>query len=237
MLETAMLRLEEAFFPSRCMGCGVLCRDPGVAFCWVCAQGLWPLQRPWCGQCGRPLEGRPEDPRLCLGCVARPPPYDRLQSAFFYGGPLADAIIAFKHGGHAEYGARLGQMLLNAGEVRLPTVDLVVPVPLHPRRARQRGYNQARLLAKVVARAANVPLREMLRRVRDTGSQKGRTREERFAELAGSFRATGSRRVEGRRILLVDDVVTTGATVQNCAAALRSAGASEISVVSLARAR
>lgn len=235
MLERIVARLEEALFPSRCLACREFLPDSGGSFCELCEPALWPIARPWCEQCGRPLEGRCEDPRICLGCAAARPTFDRLQSTFYYGGPLADAIIAFKHGGRAEYGSRLGKLMLSAGEVEIPVVDLVVPVPLHPRRARRRGYNQARLLAGAAARAADAPLRDVLRRERDTGSQRGRTRAERFAELAGAFRVAAPKRVADRRIWLVDDVVTTGATVQSCAAALRSAGASEISVLSLAR--
>ena len=182
------------------------------------------------------MEGRPGDPRLCLGCVAEPPHYDRLLSAFFYGGPLADAIIAFKHGGHAEIGGRLGQIMMAALADELPPAAVVVPVPLHPRRARQRGFNQARLLAVAVSRGTKTPLREELRRVRDTGSQRGRLRPQRFAQLTGAFAVTRPQRVAGQRVLLVDDVIATSATVQSCAAALRTAGAAEITVVALARA-
>ncbi len=236
MLTEVSIRMHEALFPSRCLACRDLCRDPGAPFCEVCELGIWPTQRPWCERCGRPMHGRPEDQRVCLGCAAEPPPFDRLRAAFFYGGPLADAIIAYKHGGHAEYGARLGRMMVGSVAAELGKVDHVVPVPLHPRRARRRGFNQAVILAREVSSAVDAPVRQLLRRVRDTGSQKGRTREERFAELAGAFDARVSRTDVGGRILLVDDVVTTGATIRGCAAALQRAGISEISALLLARA-
>jgi ComF family protein len=157
-----------------------------------------------------------------------------LLAAFFYGGPLADAIIAFKHSGHAEYGKRLGQLMVNALKSELPEVDLVVPVPLHRKRARQRGYNQAAMLAKVVARAVGAPAREALYRAIDTGSQRGRTREERIAQLAGAFAVRRAGDVAEKRILLVDDVVTTGATMRGSAGALSRAGARHICALALA---
>ncbi len=229
-----MDRLAEAFFPSRCLACEVFCEAPGAAFCETCEIGLWQTRRPWCERCGRPLEGRPEDYRVCLGCAEDPPPFDRLMAAYFYGGPLADAVISFKHRGHAEYGGRLGKMMVAALASELPAVDLVVPVPLYPKRARQRGYNQAAILAEVAARAVRAQSREVLRRVIDTGSQRGRSRQERFEELSGAFEIGRKSDVAGRTILLVDDVVTTGATMRQCATTLRSRDARRIIALSLA---
>jgi ComF family protein len=234
MSKLVVRRLEEALFPSRCLGCGDLCQEPLGAFCQVCGIGIWPTRRPWCEKCGRPLEGRVEDRRICLGCAAAPPAFHSLLAAFFYGGPLGDAIIAFKHSGHAEYGKRLGLIMVAALKSELPEVDLVVPVPLHRKRARQRGYNQAAILAKVVGLAVDTPAREVMYRVVDTGSQRGRNREERFAQLAGAFAVRRVGDVADKRILLVDDVVTTGATMQGCAVALSRAGARRICALSLA---
>ncbi len=227
--------LAGALFPLRCMACGGFAGESRDGFCAPCQTGLWPASRPWCKRCSRPLHGALEDVRICGACAVGDLPYRRLLAAYHYGGPMADAIVRFKHGNHPEYGRRLGQMMATALTEELPEADILVPVPLHVRRSFVRGYNQAELLALELARGMSAPMVRGLVRVQDTGSQKDRSRQERLAALSGAFRVRRSKTIAGLRVALVDDVVTTGATVVECARTLRQAGVREVCVVVLAR--
>ncbi len=213
-------------YPPRCAAC----REPsgGDPFCSTCAQALLEAP-PGCLRCGLP------GPELACGaCLAAPPAFDAVLAGGLYGGPLAEAIRGLKYQGRAAAARPLGGWL--AGRVRLPAGALVVPLPLARRRRLERGYDQAALLAGHLARAAGARVsRRALRRVRETPPQVGRTRAARAANVAGAFRAEPSQ-VAGLDLVLVDDVVTTGATADAAAEALRRAGARSITVVALARA-
>ncbi len=157
-----------------------------------------------------------------------------MQAGGLFGGPLADAIHALKYGDRPALARPLGRWL--AARIRLPRDALVVAVPLGRRRRLARGYDQAGRLAEQVARAGGAPLLQgALRRVRETPPQVGRSRAARAANVAGAFEAD-PRRVAGRELVLVDDVVTTGATADAAARALLAAGARRVTVVALARA-
>jgi ComF family protein len=208
--------LLELLFPARCAACGRRGAE-GVALCAVCAESLVPA---------------------APGAGPRAP--------YLYGGQLAVAIARFKFEGHPEVAGPLGALLAPAlGEAlaALPPGPLLVPVPLHPRRLRRREFNQALLLLRAARTAlrragrgaAPAPDVHALRRVRDTRPQVELGATARLANVAGAFRAD-PRRVAGRDVLLVDDVLTTGATVGACAAALRAAGAARVEALTLARA-
>jgi ComF family protein len=217
--------LLDLVYPPRCAACG----DPSPAgpFCGICAEAIDPLPA-GCGRCGQPGP----DP-TCGACLAAPPAFDAVRAAALFGGPLADAVHALKYGSRPALARPLGVWL--AGRARLPAGAAVVAVPLARGRRVARGYDQAALLADALARAAGAPrLRAALRRVRETAPQVGRTRAERARNVRGVFSARPS--VAGRDLVLVDDVVTTGATADAAAAALRRAGARSVTVVALARA-
>jgi ComF family protein len=169
----------------------------------------------------------------------RTPVYDRARAALRYDEASRGLILAFKHADRTDVTPTLGQWLARAGSELLAEADLVAPVPLHRWRLLRRGYNQAALLANVLARDTGAVLApDLLQRVRATPSQQGlsgRARQDNVT--AGAFRVHPwhRRRVEGRRVLLVDDVLTTGATVGACARVLRRAGALQIDVLTLAR--
>jgi len=219
--------LLDLLYPPRCAACG----EPvpgGVPFCATCADAIDPVP-PGCARCGLPGP----DP-ICGGCYAAPPAFGGVQAGGLYGGPLADAIQALKYGARPAVARPLGAWL--AGRVALPPGAVLVPVPLGRRRRISRGYDQAALLAGHLARASGRPrLLGALRRQRETPPQVGRTRAERARNVAGAF-VPGGRRVAGLDVVLVDDVVTTGATADAAAAALRAAGARSVTVVALARA-
>jgi len=154
-------------------------------------------------------------------------------AVFEYGGPVADAIQRFKYDGRSECGAALGSVLAADARRWVGKVDVVVPVPLHWRRRRARGYDQAALLARPVAKALGVPaLLRGLRRVRDTPSQVGLPHAERQRNIAGAFAPWRLRGAE--RVLLVDDVRTTGATLRAASKALEAGGVSEVHTFVLA---
>jgi len=220
----------DLLFPARCAACDVLGESP---FCAACAESLVPAPA------GCPVCGVPQDetllpalkPRRCPHCRVQPPRFAFASAAYLHGGALAEAIYRLKYERREDLGLALG-VLFEACAV--PKSDLLVPIPLHPRRVRQRGYDQARLLADGAARRFHIPVAPLLRRVRETGQQVGRDRTARERSVRGAFAASG--RVLGLRLCLIDDVLTTGATASAAAAALLEAGAARVEVRTLARA-
>ena len=220
--------LLDLVYPPRCAACGEPAPSGGP-FCAICAEAVDPVP-PGCTRCGLPGP----DP-LCGGCRAAAPAFDAVRAGGLFGGPLADAIHALKYGNRSALARPLGRWL---AEVSPPPADaLVVSVPLARGRRVERGYDQAALLADGYARAApGRPrrVRAALARTRETRAQVGLSRDERARNVAGAFAATEA--VRGRDVVLVDDVVTTGATADAASLALRRAGARSIVVVALARA-
>lgn len=205
----------DVLLPPRCPACAA-------------ATSGWPSV--FCPPCEDALERAPSPVHMPPGDRV-----DRLVSPFTYGGPIARAIVLFKHSGQPGLGRRLADLALSC--VDLPGTDAVVPVPLHPRRLAGRGFNPAGVIAgRLAPRAASPLLRGGLRRVRDTTSQAGLTPRSRERNVRDAF-AVGRRRprLAGRRVLLVDDVWTTGATARACAGVLLAAGAVSVSVFTLAR--
>ncbi len=192
------------------------------------------LLPPRCPACGE--EPLPRSPfcAICDGAIEPAPlAQDGVRAGALFGGPIADAVHALKYGGRAEAAGPLGRWL--AGKVTVPEGAAVTWVPLGRRRRIERTYDQAMLLAAAFARAARRPLlRGALRRVRETQPQTRLDRARRAGNVAGAF--TAVREVAGRDLVLVDDVVTTGATVEAACLALRTAGARDVVVVALARA-
>jgi ComF family protein len=224
-LPTRLYRAAVALlYPSHCATCDQGC-DEGAAFCPSCALSVEPISSP-CPGCALPTSGGAR----CLGCVIRRPIFSRACAPFEFGGALARAIRRLKWGGRPDLGAVLGPLLGAHHDS-----DCVVPVPLHPRRLRRREFNQAALLA-LGGRARLPPIDlKALVRIRDTPPQSALGIGDRRANVRGAFRAD-PRRIRGKRALVVDDVMTTGATADACAEALFDAGAVDVAVLTLARA-
>lgn len=222
--------LLDLVYPPSCPGCRELLPRQGP-FCAVCADTLVELPEAHCRRCAEP-----ESPALCGRCQASPPAFARAFAPYLFGGALADAIHRFKYEDAPHYGGPLAALLAASASDLLAWAELLVPVPLHVRRLRSRGYDQALVLARHLARMAGRPLAPRgARRTRETESQVGKSRPERERNVAGAFLGDAAQ-IGGRRVLLVDDVLTTGATASAVARALLEAGAPEVRVVAVARA-
>jgi len=218
-------------FPETCLGCRALVSRDGD-FCPDCALLLERLPAVGCRLCAEP--GRfPSG--TCHRCAAKPPPFLRAFAPFVHGGPLARAIHHFKYEDHPELSRPLGLLLARQAEGFLATApSLVVPLPLHRGRFLSRRYDQAGLLAAALAQATGRPLSLALCRTRPTARQVGLEEVARERNVCGAFTATCE--VKGQEVLLVDDVLTTGATARAAAGALLEAGARRVEVLTLARA-
>ena len=220
--------------PERCAACPALV-PPTCLFCAACAARVRALGPPECGPCGYPL---PADGH-CPECHGRPTPIRTARAFAAYhhpdgASPVAAAIARCKYGGARRLGRRFAAVI--TARVPCADVDLVVAVPLHPRRLRRRGFNQSAVVARHVARrlgCATAPT--LVVRIRDTPSQTALSSRERAANVSGAFAVRDPTAVRGQTILLVDDVWTSGATARAVAATLRDAGAAAVDVLTIAR--
>ncbi len=225
-------------FPPQCAACGQMVPD-AETFCPECRAQVELIRAPVCRRCGRPLADGAKEWQ-CRRCAARPPAYDQARSLALHRGPLAQAVRDFKYRRRYGRGAALAAFWVRQAPVDwLAGVELLVPVPLHPRRLLWRGFNQALVLARPLGRRLGLAVEPgLLRRRRHTRPQVGLDAAQRRANVEGAFVLArgGAARVEGRRVLVVDDVFTTGATVEECARVLREAGAARVMVHTLVRA-
>lgn len=223
----------ELFYPLRCAAC----QRVGVAFCSRCLATIRPLVAHHCPRCDRPLEPSTSllnQPDGCPHCQSQFPSLNGLRVFAAYASPLKEAIHALKYGAFEAVAEPLGQKLAETWRERGITIDGVLPVPLHPERVQERGYNQSELLANALCNRLHLPLHQnLLQRMRPTRPQVGLNHAERLQNVVGAFAATSS--VAGGRWLLVDDVCTSGATLEGCATALRANGAKQVWAAVLAR--
>lgn len=222
--ETAL----DFLFPRWCLGCG----KEGAYFCLSCRRVLPRLVGLVCPRCGLPQAGGIE----CPACAGSQSPLERIRSPYRFEGVIRQAVHQLKYRNLRALAPVLAAMMDDYLTANPLSADVLVPVPLHPRRLRERGYNQSELLARGLGRNRGIPVEsECLERRRDTSAQ-ARTagREERLRNVAGAFGCRDGR-LEGAQVLLTDDVATSGATLGACAGALREAGAASVSALVLAR--
>ena len=264
-------------YPSFCYVCGVYLPPlPSAPFCPACYQKIRFINPPYCPRCGSPyLGGFVEVSHLCENCLQKRPPYHSARALAAYGPELGVLIHQFKYRKKRHLGFLLVGLAANHKSLlrELSPVDAVIPVPLHPKRRRKRGFNQAEVLARAIARYLKAPVVvNQLRKVKNTPPQTGLSREERLRNVRGAFRLgsrwhyarhrlrsaysalrklaryrrlrrTGRKGrkpeppvfLRGKRVLLVDDVYTTGATVSECSRVLRRGGVKEVRVFTLTR--
>jgi competence protein ComFC len=222
MRATVLDRAVDIVFPRACAGCGA---GPWP-FCEACAGELVPLEPPWCERCGRPSLTNVD---RCRDCP--PTPIASARAAFAYRGPARAAVHRLKFSGWRGVGEALAAALAALGP---PPADAVTWVPLAARRRAERGFDQAHVLARALARELELPSAAFVRRTKATAPQARRTRQERLESMTDAF-ACIPRRQAPPRLLLVDDVLTTGATASACAGALLKAGAREIHLLTACR--
>lgn len=225
----------DTVLPPVCAHCGRV----GVLICPDCLALFQTIPEPICAVCGRMLKQGTstgsESESLCQTCASQRPSVAEARAPFLYEEPLSGIIHRLKYDGQFALARPLGELLADRWPDWSEPVELIMPVPLHARRERQRGFNQAALLARHLSDAVGVPLEaSAVRRARHTRPQVDLNPEERAANVAGAFMTTGHGMVD-RHILLVDDVFTTGATMNATAEVLLAAGARRVSAYCVAR--
>lgn len=225
-------------FPPLCIACRKQVGEPGAlcADCWLKVQFL---DGPMCECCGLPFEVDPGDGTLCAACHARHPFFDKARAVMRYDEHSRGPILALKHGDRLDLAPHFTRWLDRGGRALLDETDVILPVPLHVTRLWTRRYNQAAELARALSRLSGKSLNVLaLTRNRPTESQGAmRSAKARRRNMLGAFRVSPRHKtaIAGRNVLLIDDVLTTGATVEACARALKRAGAAKVFVLALAR--
>jgi ComF family protein len=223
--------------PPLCPACRELIGE-SAGLCAACWARLSPIERPFCERLGIPFTYDPGPGILSMQAIADPPAYARARAAVRYDEVARTLVHAFKYGDRLDLAPTLGRWMARAGNELLAEADAVVPVPLHWRRLWARRFNQSAELAKVISRISGVPaVFDALTRIKPTAQQVGLSKAERAVNVQGAFKVapSGKALVTGRRIVLVDDVLTSGATVDACTRILLRAGARNVDVVTFAR--
>jgi ComF family protein len=243
VVRSAADALTSVLFPAPCRICGtVLTRAGLLPICEACCASLEPLREPLCACCGRPIMSEAVlDAKLpkCFACRREVYAFEHARSFAAYTDEMVRAVSLLKYEKLSRLGRWFADKLqeLIQGDPVLGSVDVVVPVPLHPARLRERGYNQAELIAKPLARRLHLPLRPyLLMRTKPRPARLLLSRRERWLTVRGAYEMRKGARVDNLRVLLVDDVFTTGATLDACARALRKAGAKSVVGLTVARA-
>lgn len=229
--------LVSLIYPAACEACRVPIA-PHEILCRSCLDAVPRIASPFCARCSQPFAGAIDDIFTCANCEGRVLHFDCAVSLYRSRGVVREIVHDFKYNRRLHLRRLLGCWLEEAlADSRLAgrRFDLVVPVPLHPARKRERGFNQAELLARELSRSRSLSLGNVLNRIRYTTTQTQFDRNERMENLRGAFRLRRGCDVQGLRMLLVDDVLTTGSTLSECASVLKKAGARSVRAVTAAR--
>ncbi len=232
-----LARTGDLFMPPACASCQVPVTRH-AALCAACWRDIAFIQPPICDVLGIPMPFDPGGRIVSAGALAEPPAYDRARAVAAYGDTMRTLILGMKYADRLEHRQLFSRWLIAAGGDLWSECDLIVPVPLHRWRLFRRAFNQAALLATDIAAGTNLPVdMQLLQRVKNTTSQVRLTLNQRQRNVAGAFKVNrrGGKTVSGRNVLVIDDVITTGATVSACARALKRAGAARVDILALAR--
>ena len=235
-LRRAGAGLLDVVYPPHCMACRAPIQGQR-GLCAACWGGMRLIERPYCERLGTPFAQDLGPGLVSPAAIAHPPAYGRARAvACFDDGPVRSLIHNLKYGDRPDYARVLGRWMARAGGDLLADADCIVPVPLHRSRLWTRRYNQAALLAQAVGRVAGSPvLLQALERVKATASQVGLTRSARAANIQGAFRVAVPSPVQGARVVLVDDVLTTGSTANAAARMLLRGGAASVDLLVFAQ--
>lgn len=234
----------DLIYPPKCHVCGDFLQANGlggasVFFCKECYQTFDPVKAPFCPICGVPCGSDPSENHLCEDCLRTRPEYERLFALYQYKGAVLDTIHGLKYGGKTHLSKSMGPLLAVFARHCIPETKalLTMPVPIHPRRLRERGFNQSLLLARYVANELDTALDFLsLARIKYTPPQTGLDKNERQKNVRGAFQVISPGEIRDRSVLLVDDVATTGNTLNECARVLLKSGCHQVLCLVLARA-
>jgi ComF family protein len=225
-------------YPAACTICSASV-DPGEYLCHECESKISRIVPPFCAKCSEPFDGAITTEFACANCAHRKIYFEAAVSAYRARGIVRHVILNFKYGRQIHLRHLVARWLVAAFDdqrLRGRQFDAIVPVPLHPARKRERGFNQAELLAECLSEHLSLPLRPALERVHYTTTQTAFDRAERMQNLRGAFRLRKKGDVRSLRVLLIDDVLTTGSTLSECARVLKEAGARSVLAATAARA-
>ncbi|MCL4558801.1 MAG: ComF family protein [Deltaproteobacteria bacterium] len=228
-------RLLHIFFPPACLVCGKETEQPGI--CDDCKGRLTYIRPPFCTKCGRPFASDSGISHICHDCIKGRNRFVAARAVFEYSGDIVRLIQRFKFGDRVDLSSYLSDELLGLYDAHLSSkgIAAIIPVPLSVRRLKHRSYNQTRLLAAGLSGKLSVPMyQDVLEKIKETPPQSRLSAKERHENVKHAYRAADRHALRGRPVLLVDDVITTGATVNACVSALRKAGIRRVYVLALA---
>ena len=232
--KNSLEKIRNICFPSTCYVCGEYIDDQGLCGkCW--SQIKW-ISAPTCPICGKPFEI--DTGLLCAECNAKKPYFDKAISVFEYNDHSKNIILKFKHADSTYLGNQLAQWMYRAGEAALKNSDIIIPVPIHFLKRLKRKYNQTEILANHLSKLSNIEYEpQILKKSRRTKSQEGLSRKQREENIRNSFSIDEkfAYKLKNKKIALIDDVLTTGSTVNECARILKKAGAKSVTVLTVAR--
>lgn len=226
-------------FPQTCPNCDTQI-DECQLFCEKCFHQISFIKPPFCYRCGLPLNSdgyHPNDKILCPNCLKKRPTYDLARAVFIYDSFSKTSILKLKYADKMEYAYPFIELMRQAGKELFEKTDIIMPVPMHWKRQLKRKYNQADLLGRTLSKKIKIPyMAKVLIRSRHTETQENKSFEERNHNVKDAFQVRNPLAIKNKRILLIDDVFTTGATVNNCAKALKKSGAKAVYVLTIAKA-
>jgi ComF family protein len=238
-LRELLNEISDIIFPPQCLTCAEIINQPAKqVFCSTCQGKISFITDNFCPICGMPFLVSPAGTHICGNCLGNKPYYTKARAVAGFETVIMDAIHKFKYGRNVSTGNSLCLFMANFSfpDFNFSEYSLVIPVPLHIKRLRDRGFNQSLLLAKEMGEKYNLPVNfSLLKRSKFTLTQTGLNKAEREKNIKGAFVVANREKVKGENIILIDDVYTTGATVNECAKVLLKAGAQKVSVLTLSR--